>query len=203
MKQLHRDDLFGWSVFDTARNVDFNGVLWTGGPDGNVAIDPMPVSDHDAAHISALGGVAHVLLTNADHTRATAAFVQRWGATVAAPRADQHLPEFADLPVDRWLADGDTHAGVVAIGLRGSKTPGELAFLIAGSTLVSGDLVRGQRAGRLNLLPDPKLADKAAAIASVAALAALPGLDAVLVGDGQSIFRDGAARLRDLVEGAS
>ena len=62
--------------------------------------------------------------------------------------------------------------------------------------------MRGQRAGSLNLLPDPKLSDKAAAIDTVRGFAALPGLEAVLVGDGQSVFRDGAARLRDLVEAA-
>ena len=27
MKLLHRDDLYGWSVFDEERNIDFNSVL--------------------------------------------------------------------------------------------------------------------------------------------------------------------------------
>jgi len=37
MKALHRDDLYGWSTFDTARNLDFHGTLWVR-PEGNVVI---------------------------------------------------------------------------------------------------------------------------------------------------------------------
>ena len=48
------------------------------------------------------------------------------------------------------------------------------------------------------MLPDPKLSDKTAAVASVRRLAELDGIEAVLVGDGWHIFRDGQARLRDL-----
>jgi hypothetical protein len=63
---------------------------------------------------------------------------------------------------------------------------------------VTGDLVRGQRGGALNLLPDAKLLDRSAAVRSVADLAARPSVTAVLVGDGWPVFRDGHARLREL-----
>ncbi len=196
VKSLHRPDLFGWSSFDEARNVDFNGTLLVR-EGGNVAFDPMPPSDHDFAHIEALGGVAWVLITNSDHGRDAEAFAQRFGASIAAPAGDR--PELGDLKVDRWLEDDDLIEGVSCIGMRGSKTPGELAFQV-GDTLITGDLVRGQHAGSLNLLPDLKLADKAAAIESVRRLVGLGGIEAVLVGDGQSIFRAGHERLVDLLE---
>jgi glyoxylase-like metal-dependent hydrolase (beta-lactamase superfamily II) len=184
MKSLHRPDLFAWSAFDRPRNVDFNGTLLVR-EGGNVAFDPMPVDEHDAAHIDALGGVAWVLISNADHVRAAAAFAARWGARIGAPAGDRDLPDLQGLAVDRWLDEGDgAELGVTCLRLHGSKTPGELAFLLApGDTLIAGDLVRGQRAGSLNALPEPKLADRARA---------------VLVGDGQSVFRDGARRLAEL-----
>lgn len=200
MKHLHRPDLFSWAHFDEARDVDFHGYLWQR-PAGNVAFDPMPLRDHDLRHVQALGGVAWIYLSNADHVRAAVWFRQQFGARLAAPRGDRDLPEFRDLTVDRWLHAGETlDDGVTCLGMAGSKTPGELAFLLpGGDTVVCGDLIRGQRAGRLNLLPDAKLRDKAAALQSVRALAEQPGLDAVLVGDGWPVFRGGRQALAELL----
>ena len=48
------------------------------------------------------------------------------------------------------------------------------------------------------MLPANKLADPAAAKASVERLIGLDGLDAVLTGDGWPVFRDGQARLQEL-----
>ncbi len=200
MKSLHRPDLFAWSSFDEARNVDFTGHLLVidGGP--NVAFDPMPMSDHDLAHVEQLGGIGWILISNADHVRDAAALCKRFDAKVAAPGAERDRPEFAGLPVGLWLQpDEGLTFGVHCIGMRGSKTRGELAFVLpGGDTVLCGDLIRGQRAGSLNLLPDPKLKDKAAAVQSVQALAERNGIEAVLLGDGQSIFRDGGTRLREL-----
>ena len=72
--------------------------------------------------------------------------------------------------------------------------------MIDGSTLVTGDLVRAHEGGRLTTLPAPKLRDAALAAASVRRLAALPGIDAVLVGDGWPIFRGAGDALRELSE---
>jgi hypothetical protein len=47
-------------------------------------------------------------------------------------------------------------------------------------------------------LPEQKLADRAAAIASVARLAE-HDVEAVLVGDGWPVFRDGSRALRELL----
>lgn len=199
MKTLHRPDLFGWSHFDEARNVDFHGVLWRR-PEGNVAFDPLPLSPHDLAHLEALGGVGWVALTNSDHLRGTQALVERFGARVAAPRGERGR---FGLEVTRWLGEGEALVpGLVAVELEGSKTPGELAYVLEETTLITGDLVRAHQGGRLNLLPDAKLADPAAARRSVARLAALPRIEAVLVGDGWPVFREGRARLAELVEAA-
>jgi hypothetical protein len=196
MKLLHRPDLFGWSRFDESRNLDFHSVLWVR-PGGNVAVDPLPLSEHDAKHLEALGGAALVIVTNSDHTRDAAAFAARTGAEIAGPRAER---ETFPIRCSRWLGDGDAPVpGVHVLELAGSKTPGELALLLDGSTLVTGDLVRAHRGGGLDRLPDAKLADRSAALGSIERLAALEGVDAVLPGDGWPVFRDGRRALAELV----
>lgn len=199
MKRLHRPDLWSWSVFDEARNIDFHGLLWVR-PGGNVAIDPLPQSDHDRRHLLSLGGAATIVLTSSDHIRGAVELAAATGAAVMGPAGER---DSFPIPCDRFLADGDeVVGGLTALALDGSKTPGELALVLEGSTLVTGDLVRAHRGGGLDLLPDAKLVDRAAAIASVRRLAALPGIDAVLVGDGWPVFRGGAAALAELVASA-
>ena len=197
MKRLHRPDLFGWSTFDESRNLDFHSVLWTR-PGGNVAIDPLPLSGHDARHLAELGGVRWIVLTNSDHVRAAEAVRERTGAELVGPRGER---ESFPLACDRWVGEGDeVVAGLRVFALEGSKTPGELALLLEGTTWIVGDLVRAHEAGRLCLLPAAKLRDEAQARDAVRRLVeAAPGAEAVLTGDGWPVFRDGAARLREAV----
>ncbi len=191
---LHRADLFSWAAFDEARNVDFNSVLWVR-EGGNVVFDPMPQRPHDRAHLSALGPLAWIVITNSDHIRDAVALAADTGAKIAAPAAERGHGE---LTAHAWLSEGDVLVeGLTTLALDGSKTPGELAFVL-GDSLITGDLVRAHRAGSLMMLPDDKLTDRDAAVASIRRLAALPGIEAVLVGDGWPIFRGGGAALREL-----
>jgi hypothetical protein len=200
MKRLHRSDLLGWSAFDEARNLDFHSVLWVRA-EGNVAVDPLPLSPHDRKHLAELGGVALVVVTNSDHARAAEPLAKECGARLAGPAAERATFPFA---CDVWLGDGDEPVpGLVALALDGSKTPGELALVLEGKTLVTGDLVRAHEGGRLTLLPAAKLRDAAQAAASVRRLAALPGIEAVLVGDGWPIFRGAGAALEELARSLS
>jgi hypothetical protein len=195
MKRLHRPDLFGWSEFNRERNIDFHGLLWTR-PGGNVAIDPLPMSEHDAAHLATLGPLAFIVITNSDHTRDAQGLAARTGAKLVGPRGERESFPFA---CDLWLGDGDELVpGLKALALEGSKTRGELALLLEGRTLITGDLVRAHEGGALTILPEPKLKDRALAVASVARLAALPDIDAVLVGDGWPVFRGGQQALQAL-----
>jgi len=194
MKRLHRPDLYCWSAFDTARNIDFHSYLWVR-PDGNVVVDPLPLTSHDAAHLRELGGVETIVVTNSDHLRAAVALAESSGAVVVGPRAERDT-----LPCSRWLGDGDEVVpGMQVFALDGSKTPGELALLIGGTTLITGDLIRSHEGGRLCLLPEAKLTEPSAARASIRRLAALPEVEAVLPGDGWPVFRDGGRALRELV----
>lgn len=196
MKLLHRSDLYGWSVFNEDRNIDFHSAVWLR-PEGNVVIDPLPLSNHDQSHLFELGGAAWIVITNSDHVRGTGNLAQATGARVMGPKG-----ETDDFPFkcDRWLADGDeVMPGLTALEMHGSKTPGELALLLEQSTLITGDLIRAHEGGKLCLLPDGKLRDKRRAIESVRRLAALPKLETVLPGDGWPVFRDAKGVLGELL----
>ncbi|MGM3304840.1 MBL fold metallo-hydrolase [Anabaena sp. WFMT] len=196
MKSLHRNDLYSWSCFNPARNIDFNGFAWIR-PEGNILIDPVALSNHDWNHLESLGGVSWIVLTNSDHLRSAKEIANQTYAKIAAPKAEKE--DFSIL-CDRWLADGEELVpGLKVIEIQGSKTPGELALLLEETTLITGDLVRSHKAGTLTILPDEKLINREQAVASVRRLAALEKVDAVLVGDGWSIFRDGKERLQELV----
>jgi glyoxylase-like metal-dependent hydrolase (beta-lactamase superfamily II) len=185
-----------WSTFDQSRDVDFNSIAWIR-DGGNVLIDPLPMSEGDLLQLEALGGAAVIVITNSDHVRDSAVLARRFAAQIAGPAAERD--GFA-VACKRWLADGDEVVpGLRVIEMHGSKTPGELALVLEGSTLITGDLVRGQRGGALNLLPDSKLADLDAALQSVRRLAELRDVDAVLVGDGWPVFRGGGPLLAALL----
>ncbi len=197
MKSLHRPDLFCWSEFNSERNVDFHSLAWIR-PEGNVLVDPLPLSEHDWAHLQSLGGAVWIVITNSDHIRASLEIAAKTGAQIAAPGSEK---DTFPIPVQRWLGDGDLVVpGLSSIELHGSKTSGELAFLLEETTLITGDLVRAHQAGSLMLLPDGKLIDRSSAIASVQRLAQLNQVQAVLVGDGWQIFRDGHIYLQELID---
>jgi Metallo-beta-lactamase superfamily len=197
MKSLHRPDLFCWSEFNAERNVDFHSLAWIR-PDGNVLVDPLPLSEHDWTHLQSLGGAAWIVITNSNHIRASLEIAAKTGAQIVAPGGEK---DTFPIPVQRWLGDGDLVVpGLNTIELHGSKTPGELAFLLEETTLITGDLVRAHQAGSLMLLPDGKLVDRSQAVASVKKLAQLSQVEAVLVGDGWQIFHDGHIYLQELLD---
>jgi len=196
MKKLHRRDLYSWSTFNERLNVDFNAFAWIR-EEGNVLVDPLPLSAHDLAHLGELGGAAWIVLTNSDHVRGAREAREALGAKIAGP--GQEKDKLGNM-CDHWLSEDDELVpGLRTIELEGSKTPGELALVLEESTLFCGDLVRAHRAGSfMMLLPAQGLKDRAKAIASVERLASLERIEAVLVGDGWCEFHDGRARLREL-----
>ena len=194
MKRLHRRDLWCWSTFNERLDIDFNSFVWTRAAGGNVVIDPLPMTPHDREHLKKLGGAAWIVVTNSDHLRGARALADEFGAKVAAPAQER---ERFPIAVDAWLSEREPLFDWRVYELDGGKTPGELALLIDHTTLVTGDLVRAHRPGALMMLrPEQGLRDDAAARESIARLAALPHLEAVLVGDGWPLFGDCHEALR-------
>lgn len=197
MKQLHRNDLFGWSEFNQDRNLDFHSVLWTR-VSGNILIDPLPLSDHDQKHLKTLGGVSIIVITNSDHCRDAENIATLTGAKILGP-----IEEKDNFPItcDRWVSDNEEIVpGLKAYQQNGSKTPGELALVLEKNTLITGDLIRCHVAGELCLLPAAKLTNTDYAKQSVSRLAKLTSIDTVLTGDGWPIFKNGHFELKRLLD---
>ena len=77
-------DIFTWAWFSEPHGYNFNGylVLHT---EGNLCIDPVPPSDESLADIAQMG-VARILLTNRNHSRASNVVRTRTGArTLSSP----------------------------------------------------------------------------------------------------------------------
>ena len=195
MKQLHRKDLFGWSEFNNERNLDFHSILWVR-EGGNVLIDPLPLSEHDHGHLQKLGGVNFIVITNSDHCRDAEHIAENTGALIYGPAGEE---DSFPISCDRWIyGNEEIVPGLIAYEMEGSKTQGELALLLEHTTLITGDLIRCHVGGELCLLPDAKLTDKKKAIQSVKRIAELPGIVAVLPGDGWPLFNHGAEALHRL-----
>jgi Metallo-beta-lactamase superfamily len=193
MKQLHRNDLFGWSEFNPDRNLDFHSVLWVR-TEGNVMFDPLPLSPHDLKHLNQLGGVKFILITNSDHCRDAFHLAKMTGAELYGPASEKDSFPFA---CDHWVADNqEIIPGLKAYQLNGSKTPGELAFVLEGATLITGDLIRCHVGGELCLLPEAKLGNVEQARESAKRMASLDGITTVLVGDGWPLFTHAGEALK-------
>ena len=185
-----------WSVWQPERNFYFNS-FFVEIPGGNLAVDPLALSDADALEIASRGGVAWVVITNRDHERDARPLAERFGAKLAASVRD--APLLAG-PVDRLLENGDAICGATVIALTGVKTPGEFALHFAErSAVIIGDAVWGDSAGSLRLMPDAKLSDPPRAALSLRALCALRPQH-LLLGDGACIFGDAYRTLWAMLE---
>ena len=173
-----------WSLWQPDRNFFFNS-FFVSAPGGNIAIDPLPLAEADALEIEARGGLAWIVVTNRDHERAARELAVRTGARIAASAAETAL---LSAPIDRALEPGDLIGDAIVVALGGAKTPGEIAlhFAARGAVIV-GDLLWGDPAGSLRLMPNEKLADPTEAVLSLRQLWALRP-EHLLVGDGACLF---------------
>jgi len=201
MKRLHRKDLYCWSTFAERLDIDFNSFAWVR-EGGNILVDPLPLSEHDRKHLRELGGAAWIVVTNSAHVRGAKEVAAEFGCKIAGPAAER---EGFPLPCERWLKDGDEVVpGLRVLEMEGSKTPGELALVLEDTTFIAGDLLRSHRAGELMLLkPEQNLKDRAKALASLRRVLAYERLEALLVGDGWCVFRDGRKQLEQFLTSAA
>ena len=196
MKSLHLTNLFSWSEFNEERNIDFNSVLICL-DQGNIVVDPLPLSEHDLNHLKELGGIGWIVLTNSDHIRDAAKLQQHFNARVAGPAGERGSFGFA---CDRWLEHGDDLEDVLkVIQMDGSKTPGELCLLYEDRTLITGDLIRAHKPHALMTLPDLKIKAPRIALESIRRLTEYTEIETVLVGDGWHLFTNGHQELCALV----
>lgn len=173
-----------WSAWQPDRNLFFNS-FFIEAPDGNLLIDPLPLTDGDAEEIERQGGAAWIAVTNRDHERDARAIAARFGAKMVTSEVEAPLCSGA---FDRTVADGDDVCGGRVVALDGLKTAGEFALAFPErKALVVGDALWGVPAGALRLVPDEKLADPAVATLSLRRLCRYRP-EHLLLGDGACIF---------------
>jgi hypothetical protein len=79
-------DIFTWPWFSEPHGYNFNGHFISTA-DGNLCVDPVQPSDEDSGRNDA-AGVAHILITNRNHSRAANKIRARTGARTAIHPAD-------------------------------------------------------------------------------------------------------------------
>lgn len=189
-------DIFTWSRLSEPHGYDFNGHLFRHAG-GNLCIDPVEPDAAAAEEIERLG-VARVLLTNRNHSRAANLVRRRTGArTVIHPDDAAHARD-QGTELDDELRPGDRIGPFAVIGVPG-KSPGEVALhWPERRLLLVGDAVIGNPPGRCGLLREAVMDDPPRLRASVRELLDLD-FETLLVGDGAPILQDAKARLEELV----
>ncbi len=185
-----------WSWFSEPHGYDFHGTLLLNA-EGNLCVDPVDPSEEVLDRL-AKEGVAQILITNRNHTRAANRVRERTGARVAIHPADADYARDQGTRIDAELAVGESVGPFTIVGAPG-KSPGEAVLHDAARRLlVVGDAVIGNPPGRLSLLRERVMEDPARLHASVRSFLELD-FDVLLVGDGAPIRNGGRGRLRELV----
>jgi len=188
--------VLSWSWFSEPHGYDFNGTLLLNA-EGNFCIDPVDPTEEVLERL-AKEGVAQILITNRNHTRAANRVRERTGARVAIQPADAAYARDQGTAIDAELEVGERAGPFTVVGVPG-KSPGEVALHDpARRLLVVGDAVIGNPPGRLSLLRERVMDDPPRLRASVRSLLELD-VDALMLGDGVPIREGGRERLRELV----
>ena len=188
--------IFTWPWFSEPHGYNFNGhfILHAG---GNLCIDPVEPAKEDIEEL-ARHGVARILLTNRNHSRAANKVRARTGARTAIHPADAPHARSQGAELDDELRVGQKVGPWVVVGAPG-KSPGEIALhWPERKILIVGDSVIGNPPGRCGLLPDKVMDDPPRLRESVRGLLALD-FDTLLVGDGVPILQNAKERLKALV----
>ncbi len=189
--------IFTWSRLSEPHGYDFNGHLIRHA-EGNLCIDPVEPDEAATGDIAGLG-VARILLTNRNHSRAANLVRQRTGARTAIHPDDAAHARGQGTELDDDLLTGDKIGPLAVIGVPG-KSPGEVAFhWPERRLLLVGDAVIGNPPGRCGLLRESVMDDPPLLRESVRRLLDLE-FETLLVGDGAPILRDAKARLEELIE---
>ena len=190
------EDVFIWSRLSEPHGYDFNGYFLRH-EDGNIVVDPVEPEKEDLEWLGA-EGVAEILLTNRNHSRAANAVRAATGAQTLIHRADADHAQREGCMIDEAMSVGEMHGPLQILPAKG-KSPGEIAlFWPERRILVLGDAAVGNPPGKLSLLPEEKLDEPKRLHESLRALLDVD-FDILLLGDGVPILEHAKARLEELV----
>ncbi len=189
-------DVQTWSVFVPDKGYAFNGYA-VATEEGTIVIDPPEPGADGWQAIDLLEPFAGVWITNRNHSRAAAAFRDRYGSAVHAHEADC---AWLVAGADRKLRGDERLPGDVELIHVPGKSPGEIAFYLPRSrALVVGDVVIGVPPGELSTYPDKVIDDREELLRSAARLLEYD-FDALLLCDGEPLLSGGKQKLQEFVE---
>ena len=188
--------IYSWPWFSEPHGYNFNGhlVLHDG---GNLCIDPVEPTNDDLDEM-ARRGVAHILITNRNHSRAANKVRSRTGARTSIHAADAPHARSEGAELDGQLSLGQKIGPFVVHGAPGKSLGEVVLYWPERKILLVGDAVVGHPPGRCKLLPDKVVDDPARLRESVRGLLAID-FDTLLVGDGDPILQSAKERLRELI----
>ena len=190
-------DILTWPWFSEPHGYNFNGHL-VRDPGGNICIDPVEPTADDMETL-VREGVAWIVLTNRNHSRAANRVRARTGARTVIHANDADHAQNQGTELDDGLNLGDTVGPFEVVDAAG-KSPGEVALLWPDRRiLIVGDAIIGNPPGQCGILPERVMDDPSRLRGSLRKLLNLD-FDILLVGDGEPILRDAKARLKELVE---
>jgi glyoxylase-like metal-dependent hydrolase (beta-lactamase superfamily II) len=190
-------DIFTWAWFSEPHGYLFNGYL-VRHSEGNLCVDPVLPSDESLAEIARMG-VASMLLTNRNHSRAANTVREHTGATTLIHPNDAARARSQGAAIDGQLSIGEKIGPLTIVAVPGESS-GEVALhWLERKLLIVGDAVIGNPPGHCALLREKLMDDPARLRRSVRKLLDLE-FDALLVGDGASILHDAKLRLKELVD---
>ncbi len=190
-------DILTWPWFSEPHGYNFNGHL-VRDPGGNICIDPVEPTADDMETL-VREGVAWIVLTNRNHSRAANRVRARAGARTVIHANDADHARNQGTELDNGINLGDTVGPLEVVDAAG-KSPGEVALLWPDRRiLIVGDAIIGNPPGQCGLLPERVMDAQSRLRGSLRKLLDLD-FDILLVGDGEPILRDAKARLKELVE---
>ena len=188
--------IFTWPWFSEPHGYNFNGYFIRHA-DGNLCVDPVEPTENGLAELAGYG-VARILLTNRNHSRAANKVRAHTGARTAIHPADSSHARSEGAQLDDELQIGEKIGPLSVIGADG-KSPGEVVLhWPERKMLIVGDAVVGDPPGRCKLLPEKVIDDLPRLRESVRSLLALD-FEILLPGDGEPILQGAKERLRELV----
>ena len=188
--------IFTWPWFSEPHGYNFNGhfILHD---DGNLCVDPVEPNDEDLAELER-HGVARILITNRNHSRAANKIRARTGARTAIHSLDAPHARKEGAELDEDLRVGATIGPFQVVGAPGKSLGEVVLHWPERKILLVGDAVVGDPPGKCKLLPDKVVDDPSRLRETARALLALD-FEILLVGDGQPILQGAKERLRELV----
>ena len=190
-------DILTWPWYSEPHGYNFNGHL-VRYPGGNICVDPVEPTE-DGMDTLVREGVAWIILTNRNHSRAANRVRARTGARTVIHASDADHARSQETELDDALEVGGAFGPLEVVDASG-KSPGEVALLWRDrGILIVGDAIIGNPPGQCRLLPERVVDDPVRLRRSVRKLLELD-FDTLLVGDGEPIIQNARAQLKELVE---